>query len=197
MDEDGLNYGPLIATVGAALLAVSVFLPWYGLSLTAAGVAFSQQQLNSVAAQFGNSAFQSAVNDLHAKFGALAGQQLGTVSGHDALQYLPWVLLIIAAVAFVSGLLRLAGAQPSLPRNAQVAVIGMLATLCVLFRMVDPPTPQNGLVSTSLSAGIWLALGSSLAIVVGGLWTPGRRPADRAAPASDVPEGISGWTPEA
>jgi hypothetical protein len=199
MDQDRLSYGPLIATIGSALLAVSVFLPWYALSFTAAGIAFSEQQLQSVATQFGNSAFQSEVSNLHSKLGVLAGHPIGTVTAHAAFKYLSWVLLILAAVAFVSSLLRLARASQPAPVGAgQVALVGALATLCVLFRMVERPFSAEGFVSLSLSGGAWLALGSSLAITVGGLWPARSGPTGQPiSQSAAVPEGLSGWTPEA
>ncbi len=169
MAED--RYGSLIATVGAALLAVSVFLPWYGLSWTANGIAFVQQEANSVALRYGNASLQNEVGGLHTRLSALAGDQFATLSAHQALKFLGVVLLILAAVAFGAGLLRLAGvSESSLSGGNQIALVGLMATVCVLFRMADPPTPEEGIFSLSLSGGVWLALGSSLAIVVGGLW---------------------------
>ena len=37
------RYGLLVSALGAVLLAVSVFLPWYGVSFTANGIALAQQ----------------------------------------------------------------------------------------------------------------------------------------------------------
>lgn len=199
MSEERLRQGSLISTCGASLLAVSVFLPWYGVSFTASGIAYSQQQLQAVAAQFGNATFQSEVNGLHTKLGALSGQQIATLSAHDALKYLTWVLLILAAVAFISALLQLAGATgPSLASSGQVALIGAVATLFVLFRMVDRPVPEEGLVALSLGWGVWLALASSVAIMIGGLW-PRRTGRGQASSGQmeQALEGLSGWTPEA
>ena len=58
MVENRLRAGPFAATVGAALLALSVFQPWYTLRLTPAGANSARQALNSVALQFGNAAFK-------------------------------------------------------------------------------------------------------------------------------------------
>jgi hypothetical protein len=197
--EDRQRIGALIVAVGAALLAVSVFQPWYALKLTASGVASAQDALEKVALQYGNSAFQSQVTGLGSRFGALAGHQVATLSAHQALKYIHIVLLILAAVAFVLALLHLAGtSQPTQASGGQIALIGLMATLCVLFRMVDKPAPQEEVFSLSLSWGIWLALGSSVAILVGGVWPGHARPSN----ASDATfekawDGLSGWTPEA
>jgi hypothetical protein len=39
MAGDRPRYGSLVSALGAILLAVSVFLPWYGVSFTAHGIA--------------------------------------------------------------------------------------------------------------------------------------------------------------
>src|SRR5207302_8064234 len=75
--------GFLIAAVGAAVLAVSVFLPWYGVSITASGAASAQQELATVAQQYGNATFQTGASELGAQFSSLAGRQVATVSAHE------------------------------------------------------------------------------------------------------------------
>ena len=197
MREDRERYGPLVATVGAALLAVSVFMPWYAVTLTASGAASAQKALNGVAQQYGNSTFQSAASTLGAGFNSLAGQQLGTLSAHDALKYINVVLLILAGIAFFASVLRLAGVSAaSAPYRSQIALVGGVATLCVLFRMIDRPDPVESVLSLSLDWGIWLALCSSAAIVAGGMWP--RRAISPEATSGTLEkawDGLSGWTP--
>jgi hypothetical protein len=168
MAGDRPRTGALIATVGAALLAVSVFLPWYSLTLTANGAASAQQALDNVTLQFGNAAFQSQAKSLGSGFNAFAGHQLATLSAHQALKDLYVVLLILAAVAFASALSCLAGASHA--SGGQIALVGLMAALCVLFRMVAKPVAEAEVFSLSLSWGIWLALGSCIAIIAGGAW---------------------------
>jgi len=79
MADDRAPLGLLIAALGAAVLAVSVFLPWYGVSITAAGASSARQALASEAQQYGNTAFQTQANELGAQFGSLAGRQFTTV----------------------------------------------------------------------------------------------------------------------
>jgi hypothetical protein len=182
MVDDRLQLGSLISAVGAALLAVSVFLPWYGVSLTAGGAASAQQTLNNVAQQYGNATFQNQAKAVGLGFSAFAGHQLTTLSAHQALKYLNVILLILAAIAFVVALLRLAGAsQSSQTSGGEVALIGLVAAACVLFRMVDRPAAVEEVFSLSLGWGIWLALASSVAIVVGSLWPIFGRSQDRSA----------------
>jgi len=161
--------GFLIAAVGAAVLAVSVFLPWYGVSITASGAASAQQELATVAQQYGNSTFQTGAGELGAEFSSLAGRQLTTVSAHQALRDISRILLVLAGISLLASLLRLAGITGLLEAGGgQIALAGCLAVLFVLYRMLTPPGAQTDLVSLSLSWGIWLSLLSTGAITAGG-----------------------------
>ena len=171
-----------------------MFLPWYGLSLTATGANAAQRTLDGVARQYGNAAFQIQAKTVGAGFGAYAGHTLTTLSAHQLLKDISVVLLILAAIVLVAALLRLAATSEPLQANGLIVLAGIVATLCVLFRMVDRPAAE-GIFSLSLSWGIWLALGSSGAILLGGLW-PTR--ASRAGePTERSLAQYSGWTPEA
>jgi hypothetical protein len=66
MVGDRPRYGLLISALGAIVLAVSVFLPWYGVSFTADGLAYAQQIGDQAAAQFGNATLQSYLGEFHA-----------------------------------------------------------------------------------------------------------------------------------
>jgi hypothetical protein len=170
--------GPVISAVGAALLAVSVFLPWYTVSITVSGAASAQLALNGIAQQYGNALLQQEASSIGAGFSALAGHSLGTLSAHQALKTISVVLLLLAALALLAALLQLAGISGPIETDGrQVAVVGILAVLLVLYRMVDHPASASGALSLSLTWGSWLALLSSVAIIVGGLWpTPDPRP---------------------
>lgn len=169
MTNDASKTGMFLSALSAAALGVSVFLPWYGLTLTASGAEAAKQGLSSVAQQFGNTAFQSQAEALGSRFSALSGQELGTLSAHQALTNLNVVLLILAALAFLAALAHLAGAAEV--GKGQIALVGSLATLCVLFRMIDPPAPQEGTFTMSLAWGIWVALISAVAIIFGDVWS--------------------------
>jgi hypothetical protein len=162
--------GLLVSALGSAVLALSMFLPWYSVSITPAGVAAAQQQLASVAQQYGNTNLQSLAGQVGAGFNSVAGHQLVTLSAHQALKDLSVVLLLLAGIALVASLLRLADVAET--SGDQIAVVGFVALLCVLFRMFSPPDAHTGLVSLSLGWGSWLALVATVAIVVGGIWTP-------------------------
>ncbi len=199
MVEDRLRLGSVISAVGAALLAVSVFLPWYGVTLTASGAASAQQALNNMAQQYGNATFQTEAKAIGLGFSAFTGHQVTTLSAHQVLKYLTVILLILAAIAFLLTLLRLAGLSgPSQTGGGQVAFVGFLATICVLFRMVERPAPLEQVFSLSLSWGIWLALAGSIGIVTGSLWSTFTSSPNRSARSlARAWDGLSGWTPDA
>lgn len=171
------SLGLVVSALGAAVLAVSMFLPWYSVSITPAGAAAAQQQLISVAEQFGNSSSQALANEVGAEFSSMAGRSLVTLTAHQALKDLSVILLLLAGVALLASLLRLGGVAEV--GGDQIALVGFAAVLCVLYRILSPPGMHTDLVALSLSWGSWLALVAAVAIVGGGLWTPsaGRRTA--------------------
>jgi hypothetical protein len=168
MRDERSQLGFLVAALGSAVLAVSVFLPWYGVSITTDGAATAQQQLATVAQQYGNTTLQTGASELGAEFRSMAGRQLATVSAHQALKDISLILLLLAALSLLASLLRLAGLASLGAGGGQIALAGGLAALFVLYRMFSRPGGQTDLVSLSLSWGIWLALLSAVAIVVGG-----------------------------
>jgi hypothetical protein len=170
MVDERAPVGFLIATLGAVVLAVSVFQPWYGVGITASGAASVQQEIATVAQQYGNAALQTEASRLGAQFGSVTGRRLATVSGHDASKNVSRLLLALAAISLLASLLRLAGITGLVEAGGgQIALAGGTAAALVLFRMLSPPGAGADLVSFSLSWGIWLALLSAAAIVGGGL----------------------------
>jgi hypothetical protein len=202
MSDDRLRYGPLVATASSAMLAVSVFLPWYGVSLTASGTAYFQQVTDQVVMQWGNAALKSELGARNAAVRGLAGHQLATLSGHQALKYTSVVLLLLGGAAFLLALLPLADSA-GLPSasGSPIAGFGVLATICVLFRMVQPPSAPGQFAeyfSLSLHDGAWLALLSSLGMVLGGVWPRiVSRHAGSVRESDALWSGLSGWTPDA
>lgn len=199
MAGDRPRYGLMISALGAIVLAVSVFLPWYGVSFTAAGLAFAQGVGQQAAAQFGNAALQGYMSSLHANLSSLAGHQFLALSAHQALKDLNIVLLILAGVAIVIALMGLASAGSSSPdgHRAPLALLGGLAAVCVLFRMVDRPSPAGDFLALSLREGAWLALLGSAAMLVGAFWPDrlgGSAPSE--AKLESAWSELSGWTPE-
>jgi hypothetical protein len=203
MSGDRPRYGLLISALGAIVLAVSVFLPWYGVSFTATGLAYAQQIGDQAASQFGNATLQSYLGEFHANLASLAGHQFTALSAHQALKDLNVVLLLLAGAAIAIALLALAGAgfsSASAPdgHRAPLALLGIVAAACVLFRMADPPAPAGNFLALSLREGAWLALLGSAAMIAGALWPDrlGSSAAPSDAKLENAWSGLSGWTPE-
>jgi hypothetical protein len=195
------RYGSLVSAIGAIVLVVAVFVPWYGISFTEHGVALTEQAGEGFTAQFGNAALQQRVASSHATLSALAGHELVAVSAHQALKTVNVVLLVLGGLACAIALVSLA--DPDAIANggrSLLTLFGLGAAALVVFRMVLPPTPAGRVVSLSLREGAWLALLGSAA-VVGGAWLSGRSAQPSAEPsaaaASAAWEQLSGWTPEA
>jgi hypothetical protein len=169
MADDRAPIGLLIVALGAVVLAISVFQPWYGVSITASGAASAQQELDAVAQQYGNTALQTGASRVGAMFSSVAGRQLATVSAHDVSKDISRILLVLAVVSLLAALLRLAGVTGLFDASGgQIALAGGMAVLFVLYRMLERPGVESNLVSLSLSWGIWLALLGAAAIVAGG-----------------------------
>lgn len=190
------RYGLLASALGAVLLAVSVFLPWYGLSFTANGIALVQQLGDQAAAQYGNASLQGLIAAAHPSLAALSGQQFAALSAHQALSNLNVALLVLAGLALLDALVPLVRA-PTLPTGAggSLVLVGAIASVCVLYRMIDPPAPAGNFISLSLREGAWLALIGSLMMIAGGLW-PGAGSTLPNARVEATWRGFSGWTPQ-
>lgn len=198
MATDRSRYGLLVSALGAIVLAVSVFLPWYGVSVTPTGASLLAQVGDQFASHFGNASLQSYLGSMHGTFAGLAGQQVGALSAHQALSDLNVILLVLAGLALLDALFPLARATAVVPDGAGGAVVllGMLASACVLYRMISPPTPAGNLVALSLREGAWLSLLGSLMVALGGLWPrtlPVIAPSDGRGP--DIWASLSGWNP--
>jgi hypothetical protein len=162
--------GLLIAALGAAVLAVSVFSPWYGVSITRSGVNTVQQELTVVAHQYGNADLRTRARGVGEQFNSLVGRQLTTVTARQSLGREGTILLALAGIALLASLLRLADMRGTLMASgSQVALLGWLAGGIVVFRMLWRPHGPVNFISLSLSWGIWLALLGSGVIVTGGL----------------------------
>src|SRR5436190_14650496 len=170
MTNDHPRGGLLIAVLSAVLLALSLFFPWYGVSFTTTGIGVVQEHAAEVAQQWGNSEFQALVHEQEPDIATLAGRQIATVSAHRILKNGSLILLVLAGIALVASLIRLADIR-ALPwaTGGQIAVVGVLALGIVFLRMLWRPGTADGLLSLSLGWGIWLALLSAAGIVVGGL----------------------------
>jgi hypothetical protein len=197
MASERPRYGQVVSALGAIGLAISVFLPWYGVSFTSSGVAFAQQVGNRVASQYGNATLQSYMASLHARLSGLAGHEFLSLSAHQALKTLNVVLLVAAGLGCVIALFALAASASADANRGALALIGAVAAICVLYRMIEPPSPAGQIFALSLREGAWLALLGAVAMVVGAMWPASGAPAGVRDDAQGVWSELSGWTPEA
>ena len=177
MTTERSRYGLFMSSLGAALLAGSLFLPWYRVSVTAAGAGSLGHVGSQVAGHLGGG-LQGYVAGLHGTIAALAGQQVGALTASQALSALSVILLVLAGLALLDALVPLARGHSPVPAGAGGAVVllGVVASCCVLYRMIAPPAPAGELVALSLREGAWLSLLGALMVALGGLW-PSRLPA--------------------
>ncbi len=170
MEENRAPIGLLISALGAAVLAMSVFLPWYGVSITSTGAVAVQQEIAAVAKEYGNAALQTRANGVGAELGAITGRQLATVSAYQVLGHVSLILLALAGVALLASLFRLADLRGLLwATGSQIALLGAVAAAVVCFRMIVRPDAPVSFISLTPTWGAWLAFGSAVAIVAGGL----------------------------
>jgi hypothetical protein len=202
MGDSRASYRLVIAALGAALLAVAVFLPWYGVSFTGHGISFVRQIGDQATAQYGNAALRSDLGTFHASLAGLAGHEFVAVSAHEALKQINVVLLLAAGLGIVIALVGLAGPESSAEAyRGPLALLGALAAALALFRILVPPSAgggAQGLLALSIREGAWLALLGALAMIGGAVW-PRRRAGKEPSQADldGVWSGLSGWTPEA
>ena len=135
-----LRTGEAIYLVAAILLFVLMFFTWYG--VTTAGESEALTLL-----VHGGNAWQT-------------------------LEVLPLLTMLTIAVAIGAALLRLSGSdwKPAIPPGVAVCVLGLLAALGILGRMISPPDLGGEGIgySVNLELGIFLALAAALAIAYGG-----------------------------
>jgi len=142
MELDKLSMGEKIAAVSGVLLFVFMFFDWFGVEVS------------------GVPAFAGTVEG-------------GGGSAWDALDVIP-IFLVVAIVAAVGvAVIRLTDAdvEPPVSLNTIVAVLGALAVLLILYRIIDPPGGDSfGGVSVdiTLEVGIFLGLLSAAGIAYGG-----------------------------
>jgi hypothetical protein len=116
------------------------------------------------------------------KAGFLSSNSLfgGPVNAWQGLEVGSWMLLLVVLVAIGAALLRAVGSkwEPAIPPSAAVAVLGGLATLLSLLRVLLPPEivdiPEAP-VSTTVELPAYLALAAAAGIAYGGYRAMGER----------------------
>jgi hypothetical protein len=142
MELDKLSMGEKVSAGSGILLFVFMFFDWFGAEVS--GV----PGYSGTIAEAGGSAW-------------------------DALDVIPIFLMLAILAAVGVAVIRLTDAdvEPPISLNTIVAVLGALAVLLILYRIVDPPGGGSfgGVsVDTTLKVGIFLGLISAAGIAYGG-----------------------------
>jgi hypothetical protein len=142
---DRLRSGEAIALVAAILLFILMFLDWYGTKAATSGE-------------------------------PLGGVITGAAGGNawQTLEVIPLFLMLAIVVAVGAALLRVVGSdwKPAIPAGAAVCVLGLLASLLILIRIISPPAPSGAFselgMESTLKLPVFLALAAALGIAYGG-----------------------------
>lgn len=187
--------GLVISALGAMAMLVSVFLPWYGVSFTQAGVDFAEGTVLPMVSRVLGPAYDGR---LHAAANGLVGHRFVSLSAHQALSNISTALIVAGAAAAVLSVVWLAGAESLPPLGGVLAAIGLVAASLVVYRLIDRPDPAPQLIAMSLRGGAYLALLGAGAIVAGAMWPRARRrPSESSVAGSEAWADLSGWTPSA
>jgi hypothetical protein len=140
-----LRAGEAIALAAAVLLFILMFFDWYGTKATAGAETVG---------------------------GVVTGA--GGGSAWDTLEVIPLFLMLAIVVTVGAAILRLSGSdwKPAIPPAAAVCVLGLLAALLILIRIISPPGPSGALselaFESTLKLPVFLALAAALGIAYGG-----------------------------
>ncbi len=142
MELDRLSTGEKISAVSAILLFILMFFEWFGAKVS------SVQGFSGTIEGAGGSAW-------------------------DALDVIPIFLLAAIVVAIAVAVIRLTEAdiEPPFSLNTLVAVLGGLAFLLILYRIIDPPGGADfGGVSVDITLKFWIfvSLAAAAGIAYGG-----------------------------
>jgi hypothetical protein len=142
---DRLRSGEAISLVAAILLFVLMFFTWFGAKATTTG-----EPLGGVIT------------------GAAGGDAWQT------LELIPLFLMLAIVVAVGAALLRMSGSdwKPAIPPAAAVCVLGGLAALLILIRIISPPGPSGAFselgMESTLKLPVFVAFVAALGIAYGG-----------------------------
>ncbi|HTR76115.1 MAG TPA: hypothetical protein VMH33_12750 [Solirubrobacterales bacterium] len=145
-----LRTGEAISLVAAILLFILMFFDWYGAKASTGGESLG---------------------------GVISGA--GGGSAWETLDVIPLFLMLAIVVAVGAAILRLRGSdwKPAIPPAVAVCVLGLLAALLILIRIISPPGPGGALselsFETTLRLPVFLAFASALGIAYGGWRTMG------------------------
>ena len=144
MDLRRLRIGEWLTGLGGAVLLLSTFLAWY------------------------------EVDSAHRLEGGAALVTSGSVSAWDVLSVIDVLIALTAVLAIAAAVMAAADSTPavSLALASLATLVGLFATIAVIFRVVSPPELSiNGATipdgDVSLAAGAWIGLGAVVLTTLG------------------------------
>ena len=148
MDTSRIRQGEMIAAVAAVVLLVVMFFGWFGIDVEGV-TGLSQDELEAAGEAFAN------VDAAADSFTANAWESFGFID-------IILLVTIIAAVALAA--ISASATQVNLPvaLSAIVAGLGILSTLLVIYRIIDPPYGFDR------KFGVFLGLVAAAGIAYGG-----------------------------
>ena len=157
MDTSRLGQGELIAAVAAVALFIIMFLTWFsfpdvaGVSTDDARDAIEQAEDLGFSTEGADEALDAA-------------EDAANVNAWDAFDFIKIVMLITIIAAIALAVMSAMGTAVNLPiaMSAIVAGLGILTTLLVLYRVIDPVGELDR------SYGLFLGLVASAGIAYGG-----------------------------
>jgi len=146
MDTANVGRGTLIAGVSGVLLFIFMFFSWYGIDKVA-GFEVPDEQLEG------------------------AGQE-ASFNAWEAFSFTDLVLLLAVLVAVGVLVIELTGASVSLPVAGSALTVGLgaLALLLLLYRVINPPSPDilGQEIDLGRKLGLFLGLLATAGITYGG-----------------------------
>ena len=119
MDTDRLRTGEMIAGISAVALLIIMFLPWFGVD-------------------FGSAA-EDVADDLG--FAVPGVEASASFNAWESFDFIDLVLLVTIVVAIGTAVMTASASTVALPvaASAITAGLGILSTLLIIYRLLDPP----------------------------------------------------------
>ena len=150
MDTSSVRRGEWIAGISGVALFFFMFFSWYGIDAGSLNIPAGVPQ--DIA--------QQAIDNAEA-----AGLDT-TATAWQAFDFIDIILLIAVVVSVGYAVIGLTGSSPDLPvaGSAVTALVGAIAFVLVLYRLIDPPGGDG----VGREIGVWLGLIATAGIAVGG-----------------------------
>ena len=148
MDTSNLGRGALVAGISGALLFIFMFFSWYGIGGEAGELVEQAQEAADALGVQGPEDVNTSAN------------------AWESFDFTDLILFLAAASGLAFAVIALANLSVELPIafSAIVTGLGVLATLLVLYRIINPPGEGD----VDREIGIYLGLLASAGIAIGG-----------------------------